>query len=143
MEIEEIKIEKVENKNLGFADKPFYFLRSILNGHYFPEKLNIGHDFNDNGKCSNNIKFIDNRYKIGNEGAKVIGEALMKNNSLVSLNLSIFFMIVDFWISNLIEGNKIGDEGVKVIGEALMKNNSLNLLNLGIFFMIVDFESLI
>jgi len=53
MEIEGIEIEEVENKNLGFADKPFYFLRSILNGHYFPEKLRIRGDFNDDGKCSN------------------------------------------------------------------------------------------
>jgi len=39
MEIQKIKIENVERENLGFADKPFHFLKSILNGHNFPEKL--------------------------------------------------------------------------------------------------------
>jgi len=53
MEIQEIKIEKVECENLGFADKPFHFLRSILNGHYFPEKLYLLNSYYI-GKCSNN-----------------------------------------------------------------------------------------
>jgi len=98
MEIEEIKIKKLENENFGFADKPFHFLRSILNGHYFPEKLNLAGDFIYNSKYSNNIKLIDG-CKIGSEGAKVIGEALMKNNSLTSLDLGIFFYVC--WLLNL------------------------------------------
>jgi len=53
MEIQEIKIENVECENLGFADKPFHFLRSILNGHYFPEKLYLV-GLNFISKCSNN-----------------------------------------------------------------------------------------
>jgi len=63
----------------------------------------------------------------------------MKNNSLTSLNLGIFFMLADFWNSNLIGYNKIGNGGAKVIAEALMKNNSFTSLNLGIFFIFVDF----
>jgi len=66
----------------------------------------------------------------------------MKNNSLKSLNLRIFVVLVDFWISHLIEDNSIGNEGAKAIGEALMKNNSLTSLEIGILFMLVDFESL-
>jgi len=95
MEIEEIKIKEMENENLGFTDKPFHFLKSILNGHCFPEKLNLVGSFFHKGKCSLNISLID-RCKIGKEGAKVIGEALMKNNSLTSLGLSIFFMLLTF-----------------------------------------------
>jgi len=80
---------------------------------------------------------------IGYEGAKIIGESLMKNNSLTSLELGIFFIIVDFWISNLTGSNNIGYEGAKIIGESLMKNSSLTSLNLCIFLWLLTFESLI
>jgi len=54
----------------------------------------------------------------------------MKNNSLTSLDLGIYF-----WISNLKGCNNIGDKGAKVIGEALIKNNSLTSLYLGILLL--------
>jgi len=70
---------------------------------------------------------LKGKNNIGNEGAEIIGEVLMKNNSLTSLNLGILLLI-----SNLIESSNIGYEGAKIIGEALIKNNSLTSLNLGI-----------
>jgi len=95
IEIEKLKIEKAENENLGFAGKPFNFLKSILNEYYFPKKLDLSCKWGAVGKYSNNRKFIEN-HKIGTEGARAIGEALKKNNSLTSLDLSIFLFLFIF-----------------------------------------------
>lgn len=53
---------------------------------------------------------------IGSEGAEALARALLKNNTLKTLYL---------------RGNKIGDEGSKALSEALKSNNGLEHLYLG------------
>eukprot|EP01022_Parablepharisma_sp_SALTPOND_P022336 TRINITY_DN450_c0_g1_i6.p4 TRINITY_DN450_c0_g1~~TRINITY_DN450_c0_g1_i6.p4 ORF type:complete len:114 (-),score=7.41 TRINITY_DN450_c0_g1_i6:213-554(-) len=62
---------------------------------------------------------------IGYEGAKEIGFALQKNNTLTKLNLSMAVLLL------FIGENKIGDEGAKGIGVGLQQNNALIKLSLG------------
>jgi len=64
-------------------------------------------------KAATKLYLFEN--KIGDEGAKVIGEALRTNITLTKLYLS---------------ENEIGDEGAKVIGEALRINKTLTELDL-------------
>ena len=68
-------------------------------------------------RCIESEYLVDSIYlndnKIGDEGAKAIGEALKVNTSLTEIDLG---------------HNKIGTEGAKAIGEALKVNTSLTEL---------------
>ena len=80
--------------------------------------------------------FIDNN-QIGDVGAKAIGEALLKNQSLTQLGFSNWSHIRHTNQLLLYIGfNQIGDVGANAIGEALRKNQSLTQLNLSNLFYI-------
>ena len=67
------------------------------------------------------VVFLGN--KIGNEGAKAIGAALMTNETVTTVDLSGVFL-------SFFSANKIGVEGAKAIGEALKTNKTVTTVDL-------------
>ena len=68
--------------------------------------------------------------RIDAEGAKAIGAALINNDTLIDLNLSMSYSASLLFIGE----NEIGAEGAKAIGAALINNCALTNLSLCMCF---------
>ena len=73
------------------------------------------------------------RNQICGIGGKAIGEAIVKNQSLIHLELSKCLYITSTKL--FIGSNHIGDVGGKAIGEALLENRSLAIIFLSNFLL--------
>ena len=65
--------------------------------------------------------------KIGNEGLKVISEALKINQTLQNLDLSKIIYLIYFLFIIFIVNSKIGNEGVEILQKVIMYNQFVNI----------------
>lgn len=67
---------------------------------------------------------------IGKEGAKSLADALKKNISLKSIDLSGHYVLLNTILNLLVVENNIGNEGAKTFEEILKKNKTITELGL-------------